>query len=730
MTPDSTARAASRDPALDLLRSLALGRVLLWHAFAATWLTAIAAMPVMFFVAGTLLGEREGRGGGHARFVLRRGRRLLVPLWVYGAVVATAMAVATGTRWTDAMSIKGFAAAATWVLPLVDPVDATWEGGWLSNHLWYLRAYLWVLLLAPVLRSYARALLPALFVFAIAIVQLEIFNWFEVPYVGTGVGRVLIGDFVTYGLFAVLGLAHASRSRPWPRPALWLIAIGGAAGAIGFARAFGLPSGGINASYPAVALTGLAWLGVAGLCERPIRAVASVPAVSTATSAICSRAVSIYLWHPAAIVGALAVADAVPVHGWHRVPFVLALAVAGTAAAVALMGWVEDVAAGRRRVPLPAIRLASALPAGTAALVIAVPLLVVDTDTASASNRGAVPPPSYRDALSSSEFAGRAPRPDAPIRLRWGRFPEQRMQRVLDAWMAAHPEYQSAAVAVTVNGKTWTSDTHRDPRAPAFRKDAPFVVASITKLFTIAMVMREVDAGRIALDEPVPRLPGVVVPRRSAPITPRQLLRHTSGLVTYTDARGFDPEAVLTPQEAVSMALRSNRLSRPDEGVHYSNTNYLYLGLLLEHVTGASYEELLRHLTTSVGLHRTKLAPPRPGWVGFSSGGVESTAAEVTTFLDALFTPGRIVSPARIADMTSVDEFNIALGAWPFCPCGTTDAGVKTYEALGQVIGHGAAAWFPGQMSIVMRIEPAPMPLDMSPLLMSIADPLRDALRR
>ena len=51
-----------RDPALDLLRGLALIRVVLWHTFAQTWMTLFAAIPLMFFVAGTLLaasGERR-----------------------------------------------------------------------------------------------------------------------------------------------------------------------------------------------------------------------------------------------------------------------------------------------------------------------------------------------------------------------------------------------------------------------------------------------------------------------------------------------------------------------------------------------------------------------------------------------------------------------------------------------------------------------------------------------
>ena len=35
-------------------------------------------------------------------------------------------------------------------MPLTDPAGSSWEGGWLSSPLWYLRTLLWILLLAPV----------------------------------------------------------------------------------------------------------------------------------------------------------------------------------------------------------------------------------------------------------------------------------------------------------------------------------------------------------------------------------------------------------------------------------------------------------------------------------------------------------------------------------------------------------------------------------------------------
>src|SRR5918912_513496 len=86
------ARATRRDPALDLLRGVALVRVVLWHTFAKTWMTVFAAIPLMFFVAGTLLAA-SGERRRQRDVVGRRMRRLLLPLWAYGLVVAVATAV-------------------------------------------------------------------------------------------------------------------------------------------------------------------------------------------------------------------------------------------------------------------------------------------------------------------------------------------------------------------------------------------------------------------------------------------------------------------------------------------------------------------------------------------------------------------------------------------------------------------------------------------------------------
>ena len=714
--------SARRDPALDLLRTVALARVVLWHMFAASWMTAFAAMPLMFFVAGTLLVDDQGRVPSYGGLLARRSRRILVPLWAYGAAVLGATLVHAGEVGFPGSSGDWWRAA-TWVLPFVDPADSPWHGGWLANHLWYLRAYLWVLLFSPLLAAFSRRLFVAVPLFVLAIAQLEVASLFELPFLGDGDSRVVVGDLVTYGLFVVLGMAYRSRRRNPSVAGSFVLAGAAGGGAFWYAATIGLPTGGINASYPAIALSGLAWIGIAGVFEHPLRRVAEVRSVARFTRVVCRRAVTIYLWHPAAIVVAYAlVGDDRPAR-----PFALAgLTLVIALVAAAGVGWMEETRP-HRRLRLPTVRLAAVVTAAAVVLSVAVPALVVPTADAAAASAAGVPPPSYRDALSNSAFSGGQVEPTKPIRLLGDRMPAKALQRALDEWMKSRPDKGSAAVAVTVDGKTWSGEAHRGPALT--HDETRYSVASLTKTFTMALVMREIEANRLGLDAPVPMLPGVGVPPGKAPITPRHLLQHTSGLVDYINARGYRGDRPLTPQAAVALALRTRLDHPPGATVRYGNVNYLYLGLLLEYVTGRPYPELLAGLLREAGLSKTALdAPGRPGWAGFSSGGVMSTVADLSKWGHQLFTPGRVLPPRWVEALLTVDQTNLGLGTWPMCPCATDAAGVKRYTAIGQYVGHGGLYHYPNGMTIAVHLEPPT--IHTADHVAALGEALRGAFRR
>ena len=109
-----------RDRYLDLLRALALVRVVIYHNFGWTWLPLLfPSMGVMFALAGSLMARSLSRP---AFGVIRaRLRRLLPPMWMFGAVVVTAMILDGWGPHSEGHPNWWWGKLAFWVLPLSTP---------------------------------------------------------------------------------------------------------------------------------------------------------------------------------------------------------------------------------------------------------------------------------------------------------------------------------------------------------------------------------------------------------------------------------------------------------------------------------------------------------------------------------------------------------------------------------------------------------------------------------
>ena len=766
---DSADRASGRDALLDLLRGVALIRVVVWHTFSAPWMTAFAAMPVMFFVVGTMLPDvRTWRG--YLAAVRRRGQRVLVPFWAYGTVIwgIAGFFALTGPHGTALPSPHW--SALNWVVPLDDPSGATFNGGWLSSHLWYLRTYVWVILAVPLLAFVARRIRVGVATSVGAVIALEVARRQSWPVLGSGTARLLIGDFVTYGLFVILGIWFAKRRKAGApglsKRAAAATAIAATAGAVGFWRFAGLPGGEINNSYPALVLAGLAWLAAVQATEGPLRTFAERPAVSRRSQALSGRALTVYLWHPAAIVVAHTLVEG---SGLQWVAGTLAAVGVGTWSCVFAFGWLEDRARpGRdRRATVTAPTDATAAFANPMherqkphrsplrflrVFVPIVGLVVVAVSVSqlrhdSAASASGIPAkatagvaPSYREALRNDAFpklaeaqpasppvqgpsvpgspvATSAPTTRLPSVVRIpvsttsstaqskAVWTSAQFQDLLDTWLAENPTVGSVTAAVVVDDQIWTGEAHQDG-TPAFRSTDRYSILSITKTFTAALILQAVDRGLVTLDEEMPVLAGVDPPVQ--PVTVRQLLTHESGLVDYTEAEDYRPAQPITPLEAVNLSTRTALRTAPGDEVHYANTNFLYLELLLEQRTGRPFSALVADLVGLVGLHQTTLeAPDHPGWAASGSGGIYSTVTDLAEWSNALFTPGRVLSADSIAQMTTLDSHNIGLGTWPVCPCWTDDDGVKHYTAIGHHFGSGGVERYPATgVSVAARIDP------------------------
>lgn len=163
--PQSAAapKKPGRDRYLDLLRSIALVRVVVYHLFGWAWLTVVfPSMGVMFALAGSLMARSLGRP---ALGVIRgRVRRLLPPLWAFSAV-ALALMFAGGwnvVKDPDNGGTWGLIKLIDYVVPIGAPpfpwhvgsksglLEDTWAVQ-AAGPLWYLRAYLWFVIASPLL---------------------------------------------------------------------------------------------------------------------------------------------------------------------------------------------------------------------------------------------------------------------------------------------------------------------------------------------------------------------------------------------------------------------------------------------------------------------------------------------------------------------------------------------------------------------------------------------------
>ena len=165
-----------------------------------------------------------------------------------------------------------------------------------------------------------------------------------------------------------------------------------------------------------------------------------------------------------------------------------------------------------------------------------------------------------------------------------------------------------------------------------------FRIASITKQFTAALVMKLVEEGAIRLDAPVREY----IPEYPAPqgdrVTIHHLLTHTSGIPSYTDLPSFGGEMLatpLTPGEIVALTWEDALEFEPGTGFAYNNTGYVLLGWIIERVTGQSYGEALEaRLLSPLGLDDTgydhHLTPPEGHAAGYTR---TLTGLEPATFI-------------------------------------------------------------------------------------------------
>ncbi|MBE7170812.1 MAG: beta-lactamase family protein [Williamsia sp.] len=265
---------------------------------------------------------------------------------------------------------------------------------------------------------------------------------------------------------------------------------------------------------------------------------------------------------------------------------------------------------------------------------------------------------------------------------------------------------EGQAVYTRAVGYSQISATEKKPLTGTNR----FRIASITKMFTAAMIMQLVEEGKLRLADTLskffPQIPN------AAKITIVQILGHRSGIPNVKrvgDRQGnISSKDPITKDEMLALITKSEPDFEPGTRHLYSNAGYFLLGLLLEKLTGKSYEEALQQrICSKIGLKDTytatgnidvaknesltymslggewKQMPETHPSILFGAGQIISTPNDLVKFVQALF-DGKIVSKESLELMKTMREGE-GLGMEPF-----TFAGKTFYGHTGGGDNYGA----------------------------------------
>ncbi|MFE2726499.1 serine hydrolase domain-containing protein [Kitasatospora sp. NPDC059327] len=224
-----------------------------------------------------------------------------------------------------------------------------------------------------------------------------------------------------------------------------------------------------------------------------------------------------------------------------------------------------------------------------------------------------------------------------------------------------------------------------------------FRVGSNSKMFASVLVMRLVEQGLIDLDRPLREyLPQGTLPEGWT-MTGRQVMQHRAGIYDHTNdlleqageetTSAFEARirnTVYAPQDLVALSVKHGVQYTPGTKYAYSNTDYVLMGLAIEHLTGRAYGDLLREeIIEPLNLRQTSFVVPEKAIAGphitgyltnddrgkplldsteqtaswlWSAGGVISSAGDMDRFLTALLagSAGGLVSDDSLKQMTSV----------------------------------------------------------------------------
>ena len=221
--------------------------------------------------------------------------------------------------------------------------------------------------------------------------------------------------------------------------------------------------------------------------------------------------------------------------------------------------------------------------------------------------------------------------------------------------------------------------------------ETKYRIWSITKTYTATMILQLIEKGKLTLET---KLKGFFqeIPN-SGIITIKDMLSHRSGIHDFTKEQPEAPAAIEgnSREIIVKNIARFNPDFRPNEKLDYSNSNYLLLGYIIEHLDEASYGVALSNrISSKIGLKNTYFGVGAldsvenksfsyqfdkkwtevdegefSGLIPAGAGGIVSTPSDMAQFIEALFT-GKLISEKSLAEMTAGEGYGLGIFRMPF----------------------------------------------------------------
>src|SRR5918911_434952 len=224
---------------------------------------------------------------------------------------------------------------------------------------------------------------------------------------------------------------------------------------------------------------------------------------------------------------------------------------------------------------------------------------------------------------------------------------QRQFQQALNQTVANH-NVPGAIVGIWVPGRgTWIHTAGLADRATK----RPMQVQDYT------LILQLVGEGKLGLDDPIQRWAPQVP--NAQHITVRELLNMSSGLYNYGEDQPWVQQAFVptgqvrarqwAPQQLVQVAIAHKPYFPPGKGFHYSNTNTILLGLIIEQITGRPVQDVLRtRILQPLGLTHTVFptttAMPSPHLHGYSVEGGPLTEVNTTANMSWGWTAGNMIS--------------------------------------------------------------------------------------